>query len=54
MKVTDRGVKFPVTPGHEVVGTVEKIGDSVQDVKIGDTVLVYPWIGPKNCKMSNL
>ena len=27
MKVTDRGVKFPVVPGHEVVGTVEEIGD---------------------------
>ena len=38
MKVTDRGVKFPVTPGHEVVGTIEKIGDSVKDVKIGDNV----------------
>jgi len=50
MKVTDRGVKFPVTPGHEVVGTIEKIGDSVQDVKIGDNVLVYPWIGPNNCE----
>ena len=49
MKVTDRGVKFPVTPGHEVVGTIEKIGDSVKDVKIGDNVLVYPWIGPSNC-----
>ena len=22
MKVTDRGVRFPVIPGHEVVGTV--------------------------------
>ena len=26
MKVTDRGVKFPVVPGDEVVGTVEEIG----------------------------
>ena len=49
MKVTDRGVKFPVTPGHEVVGTVEKIGESVQNIKIGDTVLVYPWIGCDKC-----
>ncbi|HIM82298.1 MAG TPA: zinc-binding alcohol dehydrogenase, partial [Nitrososphaerales archaeon] len=23
MKVEDRGVKFPLTPGHEVAGTVE-------------------------------
>ena len=49
MKVTDRGVKFPVTPGHEVVGKVEKIGDSVKDVQIGDMVLVYPWIGCGTC-----
>ncbi len=49
MKVTDRGVKFPVTPGHEVVGIVEKIGESVKDVKIGDTFLVYPWIGCGEC-----
>ena len=49
MKVTDRGVKFPVTPGHEVVGSVEEIGDSVQGVNIGDLVLVYPWIGCGEC-----
>ena len=49
MKVTDRGVKFPVTPGHEVVGKVEKIGESVKHVQIGDTVLIYPWIGCGIC-----
>ena len=49
MKVTDRGVKFPVTPGHEVVGSVEEIGDSVQGMNIGDLVLVYPWIGCGEC-----
>ena len=49
MKFTDRGVKFPVTPGHEVVGTVEQIGDSVEGVNIGDLVLIYPWIGCEQC-----
>jgi len=49
MKVTDRGVRFPVIPGHEVVGTVAEIGDSVEGVKVGDDVLVYPWIGCGNC-----
>jgi len=49
MKVTDRGVKFPVIPGHEVVGTVSEIGDSVEGVKVGDDVLVYPWIGCSSC-----
>ena len=38
MKVTDRGVKFPVTPGHEIVGTVSEIGDSVMGIKVGDTM----------------
>jgi propanol-preferring alcohol dehydrogenase len=49
MKVTDRGVKFPVTPGHEIVGNVEEVGDSVEGVDIGDLVLVYPWIGCGEC-----
>ena len=49
MKVTDRGVKYPVTPGHEIVGIVEKIGSNVSDVKLGDEVLVFPWIGCGDC-----
>jgi propanol-preferring alcohol dehydrogenase len=49
MKVTDRGVKFPVIPGHEIVGTVTEIGKSVQGINVGDNVLVYPWIGCGIC-----
>jgi len=49
MKDTDRGVKFPVIPGHEIVGTVAQIGDSVEGIKVGDDVLVYPWIGCGSC-----
>lgn len=49
MKVTDRGVKYPVTPGHEIVGTVEELGGSVSGVSKGDEVLVYPWIGCGEC-----
>ena len=49
MKVTDRGVKYPVTPGHEIVGIVEEIGKSVSDVSKGDEVLVFPWIGCGEC-----
>ncbi len=49
MKVTDRGVKYPVTPGHEIVGIVEEIGDLVSDVSKGDEVLVFPWIGCGEC-----
>jgi alcohol dehydrogenase, propanol-preferring len=49
MKVTDRGVKFPVIPGHEIVGTITEMGSAVQGFSVGDNVLVYPWIGCGNC-----
>jgi len=49
MKVTDRGVKYPVTPGHEIAGTVEETGSNVKDYSKGDEVLVYPWIGCGEC-----
>lgn len=49
MKVEDRGVRFPLTPGHEIAGTVEEIGDSVSGFQKGDKVLVYPWIGEGLC-----
>ncbi|MGH1566722.1 MAG: alcohol dehydrogenase [Nitrosopumilus sp.] len=49
MKVTDRGVKYPVTPGHEIVGTVEYIGNGVSGISKGDEVLVFPWIGCGEC-----
>ncbi len=49
MKVTDRGVKYPVIPGHEIVGTVHGTGSDVQGITVGDNVLVYPWIGCGQC-----
>lgn len=50
LKVTDRGIKYPVTPGHEIVGTVEDAGPDAKDVKKGSQVLVYPWLGCGSCK----
>lgn len=49
MKVTDRGVKYPVTPGHEIVGTVEEMGSNVTGISKDEAVLVYPWIGCGEC-----
>lgn len=49
MKVEDRGVKFPLTPGHEVAGTIEEMGEGVAGFQKGDRVLVYPWIGDGIC-----
>ncbi len=49
LKVTDRGVKYPVTPGHEIVGTVSEIGKTVKGITVGENVLVYPWLGCGQC-----
>ena len=49
LKVEDRGVRFPVTPGHEISGKIEAIGESVNGFSVGDRVVVYPWIGEGSC-----
>jgi propanol-preferring alcohol dehydrogenase len=38
------GIKYPITPGHEVVGVVDKVGSSVTKWKPGQRVGVG-WIG---------
>jgi len=36
--------KLPIVPGHEIVGRVDKLGESVQRFTLGDRVGV-PWLG---------
>jgi alcohol dehydrogenase, propanol-preferring len=36
--------KLPVIPGHQIVGTVEKVGERVERFAVGDRVGV-PWLG---------
>ena len=36
--------KLPLIPGHEIVGTVVKVGDKVKNFKLNDRVGV-PWLG---------
>ena len=35
----------PLTPGHEIVGTVAAVGPEASGIKVGDHRVVYPWIG---------
>ncbi|MBI5355942.1 MAG: alcohol dehydrogenase catalytic domain-containing protein [Candidatus Aenigmarchaeota archaeon] len=49
MKAEDRGVKFPLIPGHEVAGKIESLGKDAHGFKRGDSVLVYPWVGEGSC-----
>src|SRR6476619_4910959 len=36
--------KLPLVPGHQIVGTVDRIGDSVSGIALGDRVGI-PWLG---------
>jgi len=40
-----RGMKLPQAMGHEILGEVVASGPEAQDVEIGKTMLVHPWIG---------
>ena len=46
---TQRGAKLPLTLGHEIAGIVEQTGAAVTDVKAGQAVVVFPWIGCRSC-----
>src|SRR5262245_14617592 len=36
---------FPLTPGAEAAGTVEKVGDEVTEFSPGDAVMAFTWGG---------
>jgi alcohol dehydrogenase, propanol-preferring len=50
IKTTDRGVKYPLTPGHEIAGIISEIGDDAKETfKKDEKVMVYPWVGEGLC-----
>ena len=49
LKTTDRGVKYPLTPGHEIAGVIDSLGDQAEGFSKNEKVLVYPWIGEGLC-----
>lgn len=40
---------FPLIPGHELAGEVVKIGAQVEDLKVGDRVMVDPTVTCEEC-----
>lgn len=49
LMLLDRGIKLPLTMGHENVGEVVAFGPEAKGVKIGDRRLVHPWMGCGEC-----
>jgi D-arabinose 1-dehydrogenase-like Zn-dependent alcohol dehydrogenase len=49
LQLADRGVKLPLTMGHENVGEVVAVGPDAKGVKVGDRRLVHPWLGCGEC-----
>ncbi len=51
LDLAKRGLKLPLIPGHEVVGKIVSWGPEAdsEDLTVGDTRLVFPWIGCGEC-----
>lgn len=52
LSTTAGGSVLPLTPGHEIAGRIEALGDEAQShgFATGDAVVVYPWIGCGTCR----
>ncbi|MDH4389927.1 MAG: alcohol dehydrogenase [Aquabacterium sp.] len=49
LNLVDRGIKLPLTMGHENVGEVIAVGPDATGVQVGDIRLAHPWIGCGEC-----
>ncbi len=49
LSLQDRGMKLPLVLGHEPVGEVVALGPEADGVAVGDTRLIFPWIGCGAC-----
>jgi len=49
LQLLERGIKLPLTLGHENVGEVVAVGPDARDVPLGAVRLVNPWIGCGDC-----
>lgn len=54
MTLEDRNIELPFTMGHEPVGEVVALGPDVDgDVEVGQTYLIFPWLGCGDCARCN-
>lgn len=52
LRMTDRGIQLPITPGHEMAGEVVDLGThgGKASVAEGERVVVFPWLGCGRCR----
>lgn len=46
----DRGGTLPRALGHEIIGTVQKLGPDAKPIALGASRIVYPWTGCQHCR----
>lgn len=51
LNMGERGATLPLTMGHETAGEVIAAGPDAKDARIGQRVVVYPWLGCGRCKV---
>jgi alcohol dehydrogenase, propanol-preferring len=51
LSIVERGMKLPLTLGHENVGEVVALGPEARGLKLGNRVLVDPWMGCGQCRV---
>lgn len=49
LNLQDRGIKLPLTMGHEIAGEIVAAGPQATDAVIGQSVVVFPWLGCGEC-----
>ncbi len=54
LSLKDRGMRLPLTMGHENAGKIVAVGPDVKDRKVGEVCLVYPWIGCGECRVCRM
>jgi propanol-preferring alcohol dehydrogenase len=51
LQLLERGIKLPLTMGHENVGEVVAVGPDAKGVAVGGVRLAHPWMGCGECKV---
>ncbi|MDA4112547.1 MAG: alcohol dehydrogenase [Thaumarchaeota archaeon] len=51
LRMAERGIQLPITPGHEMAGRLADLGGFTEaSLREGDPVVVYPWLGCGTCR----